>query len=273
LLAGGTVVLNPYSFMQLEFWSVFDRTRCTSFAGVPYMYQLLHRLNLNPAARPSLRTMTQAGGALGEKLVAAYHRTAVRNRKRFFVMYGQTEATARISYVPADRLGEKTNTVGVAVPGGKLALEAVDGMDGQQQLVYSGPNVMLGYAQCPQDLSLKDSQRGTLRTGDLGSVDGDGFFSVSGRLRRFAKVFGRRVNLADIEAEVEAGFACRAAAVERGGKIRLYVEPYDSISLAEVRVQVASFLAERPHVVQVAKVDRIPLTPSGKKDYPALVVG
>lgn len=271
LLAGGTVVLNPHSFMQLDFWSVFDRTRCTSFAGVPHMYELLHRLNFNPAARPTLRTMTQAGGALRAELVSAYHQAAVRNKKQFFVMYGQTEATARISYVPPHRLRDKIGSVGTPIPGGTLQLDEADHSSQEHELMYCGPNVMLGYADGPEDLSLGDVQQGRLRTGDLGRADGDGFFYVTGRLARFAKVFGRRVNLDDIENAVEAHHPCRAAAVQRGNKVGLLLEPHDALDPKSVRRFVARLFSERPHVVQVDVVDRIPLTPSGKKDYPALV--
>jgi long-chain acyl-CoA synthetase len=271
LLAGGTVVLNPHSFMQLEFWSVFDQNQCTSFAGVPHMYELLHRLNFNPAARPTLRTMTQAGGGLATKLVSAYHQTADRNKKQFFVMYGQTEATARISYVPPHRLGDKIGSVGIPIPGGTLRLEPAEDIPHAEQLVYQGPNVMLGYATGPEDLSLGNVQRGCLRTGDLGRMDDDGCFFLSGRLTRFAKVFGRRVNLDDIEEAVEGCFPCRVAAVECGNRIGLLLEPHDALDPKLVRLYAARFLSERPHVVQVELVDRIPLTPSGKKDYPALI--
>ncbi len=271
LFAGGTVVLNPHSFMQMEFWLVFDQTQCTSFAGVPHMYELLNRLNFNPAARPTLRTMTQAGGGLKPKLVAAYHRAAVRNQKQFFVMYGQTEATARISYVPPSLLGDKIGSVGITIPGGSLRLEPAEDIPHAEQLVYQGSNVMLGYATGPEDLSLGDVQRGSLRTGDLGRMDDDGCFYLSGRLTRFAKIFGRRVNLDDIEEAVEGRFPCRVAAVEGGNRINLLLEPQDAIDPKLVRLYAARFLSERPHVVQVELVDRIPLTPSGKKDYPALI--
>ena len=96
-------------------------------------------------------------------------------------------------------------------------------------------------------------------------------FYLSGRLTRFAKVFGRRVNLDDIEEAVEGCFPCRAAAVEGGNRISLLLEPHDAIDPKLVRLYAARFLSERPHVVQVELVDRIPLTPSGKKDYPALI--
>jgi len=270
LLAGATVVLTSHSFMSQEFWRDFDRSECTSFAGVPYMYELLHRLRFNPAARPTLRTLTQAGGSLREPLVARYHQTARRDGKRMFIMYGQTEATARIAYVPPERLEEKIGSIGVAVPGGAMDLEPLDASSGMDQLVYRGPNVMLGYATGPEDLALGDTQQGFLRTGDLARMDEDGFFYMLGRLKRIAKVFGRRINLADIEQEIQNQFPCRAAAIERGNRIWLLIEGHGDVNPTRVRAHVAKFLSLMPLALSVEPIDQLPMTSSGKIDYASL---
>jgi acyl-CoA synthetase (AMP-forming)/AMP-acid ligase II len=234
------------------------------------MYRLLRRLNFNPATRSTLRTMTQAGGGMKPELISFYYRTALHNKKRLYVMYGQTEATARISYMPPQRLGDKIGAVGIPIPGGALRLEPVDELSGAEQLVYEGPNVMLGYANEPDDLALGDVQRGILRTADLGRMDADGYFYVLGRLKRIAKVFGKRINLADVENEAERRFPCRAAAVDRDDKIGLLVEPLAPLDLRDVRLYLARFLSVRPHVIRVELIDQIPMTASGKKDYHAM---
>jgi acyl-CoA synthetase (AMP-forming)/AMP-acid ligase II len=214
--------------------------------------------------------MTQAGGGLRPDLIRAYAEAARRTGKRFFVMYGQTEATARMAYVPPDRLDEKIGAVGIAIPGGRLRLGPVPEHPGARQLVYEGANVMLGYANRPADLSLGDIQQGRLDTGDLGRVDEEGYFYVTGRLNRIAKMFGRRVNLADVENEVERRFACQAAAVEHGNRLRLLIQPIGDVDLKTVRQHTAQFLSVRPHAVQVELTGQIPLTSSGKKDYASL---
>jgi acyl-CoA synthetase (AMP-forming)/AMP-acid ligase II len=270
LYAGGTVVLTNHSFMRREFWADFDRSQCTSFAGVPYMYELLHRLRIDPSSRATLRTMTQAGGGLRAELTAQYHRAALDQGKRFFVMYGQTEATARISYVPPHRLGDKIGSIGIAIPEGSMALETVEGATDLQQILYHGPNVMLGYASTPQDLASGDVQDGKLRTGDLGRVDDEGFFYLTGRLRRIAKVFGRRINLAEVEKEVEQQFPCRAAAVDLGNKIHLAIECLEEVQLAAIRSHVARFLSLRPVAVGVHELAQLPRTASRKIDYQAV---
>ena len=129
LVAGGTVVLTPHSFMRPEFWRDADQERATSFAGVPYMYETLHRLRFDPARHPTLRTYTQAGGALRRDLIAHFHARVTEAGARLVVMYGQTEATARISYVPPERLGEKIGSIGMPIPGGRLRLEPLEGLE------------------------------------------------------------------------------------------------------------------------------------------------
>jgi acyl-CoA synthetase (AMP-forming)/AMP-acid ligase II len=271
LLAGGTVVLTPHSFIRPEFWRDADEERATSFAGVPYMYETLHRLRFEPARHPTLRTFTQAGGALRRDLIAHFHVRATEAGARLVVMYGQTEATARISYVPPERLAEKIGTIGVPIPGGSLRLEPLEGAAGPAaQLVYEGGNVMLGYAETPADLGLGDVLRGVLRTGDLATVDDDGYFTVVGRLKRFAKLFGRRVSLEDVERELESTFPLRAIATEAGERLAVFVAVDGAVGDGVVAAHLARFLAVPPSAILVRGVADLPLTATGKKDYKAL---
>ncbi len=272
LVAGATVVLTPHSFMRPEFWRDVDEQAATSFAGVPYMYETLHRLRFDPARHPSLRTLTQAGGALRRELAAHVHERCRAAGARLVVMYGQTEATARISYVPPERLAEKLGSIGQPIPGGALRLEPVDGGGGAAELVYQGPNVMLGYAESPGDLALGDVQRGVLRTGDLGTVDSEGFFTVVGRLKRFAKLFGRRVSLEDVEREVESAFPARAIATEAGERLRLCVATDEEVADDALVGHLARFLAVPPSAIVLRRMAELPLTATGKKDYKAAEV-
>jgi acyl-CoA synthetase (AMP-forming)/AMP-acid ligase II len=273
LVAGGTVVLTPHSFLRPEFWRDADAERATSFAGVPYMYETLFRLRFDPARHPTLRTLTQAGGALRRELIAHFHARATASGARLVVMYGQTEATARISYVPPDRLADKIGAIGVPIPGGRLRLEALDRGDAPgAELIYEGDNVMMGYAESPADLALGDVQRGVLRTGDLGTVDDEGFFSVVGRLKRFAKLFGRRVSLEDVEREVESAFPVRAIATETGEGLRVCATEEPAVGDDALVAHLARFLAVPPAAILVRRVAELPLTATGKKDYKAIEV-
>ncbi len=270
LLSGAQVVLTSHSFLKAEFWTAFRGLGCTSFAGVPFMYETLSRLRFRPAKYPSLKTMTQAGGKLKEELVEEFRGKCETAGARFVVMYGQTEATARISWVPPDRLREKTGSVGIAIPGGRLELCPVPESPELEELVYAGPNVMMGYAESRHSLAEGDVMGGRLRTGDLGRQDADGFFYITGRLKRFAKLFGSRVSLDDVEQQAEAFWPVRAAAVDRDGALFLFIVPRGTTDAAAVKSGMAAWLAVPPAAVQVVVLEELPLTSSGKKDYQKL---
>ncbi len=150
-LAGAAVVLSTQTVIQRHFWESVERLACTSLAGVPYTYQMLERVGYRDMDLPSVRTMQQAGGALDRALTASYAEHMQAKHGRFFVMYGQTEATARIAYVPPHELADKLGSAGIAVPGGELSIldARADAPDQPPtgEVVYEGPNVMLGYAE------------------------------------------------------------------------------------------------------------------------------
>lgn len=270
LVAGGSLLLTPHSFLRREFWAEVDAAACTSFAGVPYMYETLHRLRWDPGAHRSLRALTQAGGALRPERIEHFLARTTAAGQRLFIMYGQTEATARMSYVPPAELPRKIGSIGVAIPGGALRLEPTGDPPLGSELVYQGPNVMLGYAEGPDDLALGDVQHGVLRTGDLGSVDADGYFRVTGRLKRFAKLFGKRVSLEDVEREVESQFPVQAAALDGGDRIVLCCEGAGDADLSAIEEHVARMLSVPPPAVTARSLPALPRTASGKKDYRAL---
>ena len=206
LASGACIVLTDRGPLDQVFWDVIRQHRCTSFAGVPYSYQVLERIGFDQFELPSLRTMTQAGGKLDDGRVGRFHRLMAARGGRFFVMYGQTEATARIAVLPSDSLPAKLGSAGRAIAGGRLEIE-VDGVSAEHarvtgEIVYSGPNVMMGYATGRADLSRGDEMCGTLHTGDLGYLDEDGCLYISGRTKRISKVSGYRVDLYEVEARL-----------------------------------------------------------------------
>jgi len=270
LISGGAVVLTEHSFMRPEFWRDFDTAKCTSFAGVPYMYEILQRLRFSAAKHPSLRTMTQAGGALRADLTEAFYKDALAAKCRLFVMYGQTEAAPRISYVPPERLGEKIGSIGIPIPGGHLELVETEDLSEEFELVYHGPNVMMGYATNPDDLSLGDDLHGVLHTGDLAKVDDEGFFYLVGRLKRIAKLFGRRINLADVENELEKRYPLRSAVIGKDDLLTVFVQELSQIDLSEVQLHISKFLNTTPKAIVIKPIDAIPVTVAGKKDYKVL---
>lgn len=273
LHAGATVVVEENAFTTRDFWSNVDRHHVTSLAAVPYQYEMLRRLRFDPARYPRLRTLTQAGGRLNPDLVEDFHRRMAAVGGRFFVMYGQTEATARMAVLPADRLPAKLGSVGVPVRGGEITVSPGDGPETTEpgrtgEIVYRGANVMMGYAETAADLARGDDLGGVLRTGDLGRLDDEGFLYITGRIKRIAKIFGVRVNLDDVERSLARHGP--VAAVAGPDRLVLVAEGADDDRLARIRAEAAEELGTHSSGILVRSVDALPLTTTGKPDYRAL---
>lgn len=272
LLKGATILLTDHTYAQREFWNFMKAQKATSIAGVPYTYEVLKRLRFFRMDLPYLKTMTQAGGKLNKDIAKEYIDFAAANGKKFYVMYGQTEATARMSYLPWEVAQEKYASMGVAIPGGKFSLIDTEGdeiaepeVDGE--LIYTGPNVSLGYAECREDLLKGDENNGVLHTGDVARKDADGFYYITGRLKRFVKIWGNRCNLDATEQLVKSiTTSCACAGVD--DKITVFVTENG------LKESIISLLAEKTglnnRAFEVKVIDAIPVKDSGKIDYPAL---
>lgn len=258
LIKGATLLLTDKTYAQREFWTFLKEQQATSMAGVPYTWEMLKRLRFFRMDLPSVKTMTQAGGKLNPDLALEYIQNAKNAGKRFFVMYGQTEATARMSYLPWERAEEKYASIGVAISGGRFEL-ADDG-----ELIYHGPNVSMGYAECAEDLLKGDENHGFLHTGDLARVDEDGFYYIIGRKKRFVKIWGNRCNLDAIEQLVKP-ITANCACVGVDDKITIFV------TTEGLESQIINHLVEKTglnnRAFEVHNVEVIPTSISGKLDY------
>ena len=270
LHAGASLALNTQMFTSADFWAQVRRDACTSLPGVPYHYEVLRRLDLDRLGADTIKVCTQAGGRLAPQFVKLFADKLATRGGRFYVMYGQTEAAPRMTTLPADAALLKPESVGRALPGGRLEIidaagsPAPAGVAGE--VVYRGPNVMMGYAESRAELELGDVTGGALRTGDLGYLDADGDLFITGRAARMAKIFGLRISLDDVERQVEQ----RAAAIERAGKIVVAVEDADADTCAEIARGLAERLQIHPTALHVRAVEQIPVKSNGKVDYQTL---
>ncbi|MFN2371292.1 MAG: class I adenylate-forming enzyme family protein [Candidatus Krumholzibacteriia bacterium] len=177
--------------------------RATTFAGVPSTYAILAaRTDFLTRTLPDLRTLTQAGGGMAPALVRRV-RDAFAGRARLFVMYGQTEACARLSWVPPERLKEKLGSIGIGIPGVELLVRREDGrecaVDEVGQVVARGENIMRGYWNDPAETSLVLTPEGDLLTGDLGRKDTDGYIFLVDRIKNMIKAGANRVSAKEVE--------------------------------------------------------------------------
>jgi acyl-CoA synthetase (AMP-forming)/AMP-acid ligase II len=268
LLAGASLVVTDLSVVDRCFWERVRDERVTTLAGVPYTFECLDRIGFAEFDLPALRSVTQAGGRLDPERVRAYAELGRRRGWSFTVMYGQTEATARMAVLPAELAASHPTAIGWPIPGGELRIDPVAGApDGTGELVYRGPNVMLGYAERPADLALGRTVD-ELRTGDLGRALPDGLFEVTGRLSSFVKIAGVRIDLEHAERRlVDDGLRAAVAGVD--GQLVVAVDDHGA-DPDILRERILDRLPVPSRAVVIVPVEAIPRRPNGKPDRAAV---
>ena len=280
LKVGGTVVIDG-RFMYPE--KVLDRmieTECTGFAGVPSHYQiLLNSTSFRNRQFPRLRYLQQAGGHLASHFIQEL-RVALPNTQ-LFIMYGQTEATARLSCVPPERLDEKIGSIGKGIPGVRLRVlnesgeEVAPGQTGE--VVAEGPNVTLGYWRDPEETE-KSFRQGRLHTGDIATVDAEGFIYIVDRAKDFLKCGGKRVSCRQLEQQILEFEGLAEAAVigipdeVLGEAVKLFVVPRSPDPDLDKQLRVFCKSRMVPQFVprEILVLESLPKTSAGKVSKQAL---
>ncbi|MFD3804460.1 AMP-binding protein [Streptomyces sp. NPDC058619] len=274
LLRGAALILTGLSVADGCFWDLFRTARGTTFAGVPYTFDLLDRVGFASMDLPHLRYVTQAGGRLAPDRVRHYAALGRAAGWELFAMYGQTEATARMAYLPPVLAETHPEAAGVPIPGGSFRLEPLPDWPEQDtgELVYAGPNVMLGYADTPEDLALGRTMD-ELHTGDIARRTAEGMYEIVGRRSRFAKILGLRIDPAQVE-----------AMLARHGVTALCTGDDAALSVAAVSVAAGAHAADARRIrnlvtsecglparaVRVHVLADLPRLPTGKPDYRAV---
>lgn len=281
LLSGATLVIDGSMTFPETIVEAMQRHRVTSFSGVPEFFQsLLKHSRLGSVPLPDLRYAAVAGGSLRPELALEVAEKIAP--AELYVMYGQTEATARLSYLPPEFLRPKAGSIGRGIPGVKL--EVVDDagqrvQSGQVgQIRARGPNIMAGYWN-DVDTTTKTIRDGWLYTGDLASVDDEGFVFPQGRANGLCKIAGYRVHPVEVESVVTAHFPrCDAVVVpfettEQGTRLALFVCPLDeevSVDISQLRATCLKSLPRYQFPVHIELLEQWPLTSACKIDRVAL---
>ncbi|HET8615285.1 MAG TPA: AMP-binding protein [Actinomycetales bacterium] len=263
LARGASVVLTELSVVDECFWRLFREAGATTFPGVPHTFELLERSGFADRDLPHLRYVTQAGGRMEPDRVRSWAALGRQRGWDLFVMYGQSEATARMTYLPPDLAVHHPDSVGVAVPGASVSID-----DGE--IVFDGPNVMLGYAHRPEDLALGRTVE-VLRTGDLGRLTPEGLLQVTGRRARFIKVLGHRIDLDGLERRLRASGHDVRCAGRDGLLVLSTVGAATAPARERVRRAAVMGCGAPADAVRVVPVADHPTLPSGKPDYAAVL--
>ncbi len=264
--ARASIVLSNLSVLDKGLWRLIPTLGITDLSGVPFMFEIIQRSTLDNDVLDSLRCMTQAGGRLDPKITRRMIQKLEPHGIKYYTMYGQTEASPRISYLPCERAIDKLGSVGIPLPGGSVYIAETGLPRGEGELVYRGPNVALGYAKSADDLSLGDEFKGELNTGDQVNIDADGFIYIVGRRKRFIKLQGVSVNLDHVELVLkDHGIPCVVIGKENRlvvccseyeyGKVRTAIEEHFSFHVSNLRIQ---------------KIGQMPYNSNGKLDYQSL---
>jgi long-chain acyl-CoA synthetase len=280
LRRGGRVVLcNSFVFPETAL-DLLEREKCTVLAGVPSSFQLLLRASTFAQRElPSLRVIQQAGGKLPPVLIEEL--LAAKPAAKLFVMYGQTEATARLSYLPPDKLQAKPGSIGNGIPGVQLRVLNESGdrvAPGERGEIYAtGANISPGYYEDPQGSAAKFTRHG-LRTGDMATTDDDGDIFIVDRRDDFIKSWGHRISSQEVEAAALRMAQLVSAAVigvpddEAGEAVTLFVtaRPGAVVTPDEVLAVCRQHLPKYMVPRSVLILDALPLNSSGKIAKPQL---
>ena len=204
LTKGAKIVINNNTIFEKVFWNKIANYKIDSFGGVPKFYEYLEKLKFENFNLKSLKYITQAGGKLQNSQFNYLNKICKKNNIKFYVMYGQTEASPRMSYLDPKKFILKKGSIGKPLNDTnfylidenkkKINMPFVEG-----ELVFKGRNVFLGYAKDINDLKKGDEKNQLLYTGDIAFKDKDNFYYISGRKNRFIKLYGIRFDIDDIE--------------------------------------------------------------------------
>ena len=270
LFAGSTILLVNGTLTDRGFWTFFREQRATSFTGVPYSFEVLYKLRFFRMDLPDLKLLTQGGGKLGHDLFREFAEYARNTGRKFIATYGQTEGTARMAYLPADKSTVKTGSIGKAIPNGRLSLVDENGNEINEteavgELVYRGPNVTMGYALAGEDLLKGDENKGVLFTGDIAKRDSEGYYFIVGRNSRFLKLFGLRISLDECEHLIKSAFSIDCICTGNDQVMKIVITDESKKEL------VGKFITEKTRLnhnaIEMVVVDEIARNEAGKSIY------
>ena len=228
LEVGASIVISKNSIIEKDFWNIYKSHKITSFNGVPFTYEILNKIGINNIKSKSLRYLTHAGGKIDNKSLTKLLNFCSKNKLKFFSMYGQTEASPRISYLDPKFSKNKLGSIGKGLKENKIYIvnennKKISKPFTEGEIVCVGKNIFMGYSKGLGDLIKPSETNYSLKTGDLGYFDKEGFFYISSRLGKIAKIFGYRVDIEALEnAMNKKGF--KVVCLDNKNKISVFTE-------------------------------------------------
>jgi acyl-coenzyme A synthetase/AMP-(fatty) acid ligase len=274
LKVGSQILVTKKSLFEKKFWKVFKNNNINTIYGVPYTFEILDKLNFFSKNNFSLKLIAQAGGKISENLQNKIGNYSKKYNKKFFLMYGQAEATTRISYLPYKNVLKKIGSIGVPIDGGRISLinnnKIVCKKNLIGEIVYEGKNVCMSYTFGKLDINKSDEWSGKIFTGDLAKRDNDGYYFIVGRKKRFTKIYGINVNLDEVENLIKCKFdTSDFAVISNGNKIIIY----STIKklLKKILIYIRKIVDLNINSFEIIFVKKIPKLSNGKNNYKLLL--
>lgn len=258
---GATLLITQKSIISREYEEFITREGVTLLHGVPYVYEMFERIGFLDRLPDSLRAMTMGGGRAKEDLHLKMNRIVQEKKISLFALYGQTEGTCILTKLLDTNKKNEPGCIGVACLGMKAYLSDED------ELVFEGTSVSLGYANGWEDLSNGDDNKGVLYTGDIARIDKLGQIYLCGRKKRFLKLLGKRISLDDIENKLEKELNIEGVCAGNDSGICIYVKKGTSIGTDELRKIIAHKYTISLSLIIVKFIDEIQRNSQGKIDY------
>jgi len=274
LEAGGSIIISKYSLIEKKFWKILKNSKVTSFNGVPYTYEMLIRIGIKNIKINSLKYLTQAGGKLEKNKLKEIINFCKKHNIKFFSMYGQTEASPRISYLKPEFSEKKIGSIGKGLSGNKIYIINDTGKKilepyVEGEIICEGKNVFMGYSKNYNDLNRPNEKNYKLKTGDLGFFDKDGFFFITSRISRITKIFGNRIDLGDLESLMkQKGY--KVVCLSDNKKIFIFIEKkYNKTNLINTISQITNLNISS---FKLIKLKYFPRTSNNKVSYSELKI-
>ena len=266
---GASIVISKYSLIEKKFWKILKNSKVTSFNGVPYTYEILTRIGLKNIKIDTLKYLTHAGGKLEKNKLEEIIKFCKKNNLKFFSMYGQTEASPRISYLKPEFSQKKIGSIGKGIPGSKIYI--IDNTSKkiikpfvEGEIICEGKNVFMGYSNNYKDLKKANEENYKLKTGDLGFVDKDGFLYITSRISKIAKIFGNRVDLGALESLMsQKGY--KVVCLSDNKKVFIFIEKkYNKTNLINTISKITNL---NINSFELTKLKNLPRTANNKISY------
>ena len=266
---GASIVISKYSLVEKEFWETLKNSKVTSFNGVPYTYEILTRIGLKNIKIKTLKYLTHAGGKLEKEKLKEIIKFCKKNNLKFFSMYGQTEASPRISYLKPEFSEKKIGSIGKGIPGNKIYIidsssKKISKPFIEGEIICEGKNVFMGYSKNYNDLKKANEENFKLKTGDLGFFDEDGFFYITSRISKIAKIFGYRVDVDALE-NLMSQKGYKVACLSNNKKIFIFTEKkYNKANLINAISKITNLNIRS---FELIKLKYLPRTSNNKISY------